>query len=131
MDFFEKLGKTLNDATEVIDNKTKEISTVTKLNSQIAQQDKLQSDMYKKIGKMYFDAHNEAGDFDPEYAEAIESIRESMIKEAELKAELNVAKGIAICPSCKAENPITSAFCGSCGASLPGKVETQAEEKAE
>ena len=122
MDFFEKLGKTLNDAGEATVNKTKELSAVAKINSRIAQQDKLQSDMYKKIGKMYFDAHNEAGDFDPGYAESFETLRQSMITEEELKAELLVAKGITICPSCKAENPIAAAFCSSCGASLPGQV---------
>ena len=127
MDFFEKLGKTFNDATEAIDSKTKEISAVTKINSQIAQQDRLQSDMYKKIGKMYFDAHDEAGDFEPEYAEAFDTIRKSMAKEAELKIDLNTAKGITICPSCKAENPLTASFCRSCGAALVGQVETESE----
>ncbi len=121
MDFFEKLGKTLNDAGEATVQKTREISAVTKINSQIAKQDKLQSDMYKKMGKMYFDAHDEAGDFDPEYAECFDTIRESMKRELELKQELNVAKGIAICPTCRAENPMTSSFCSSCGAPLPGQ----------
>ena len=59
MDFFSDLGKKLGDAAEATVSKANELVEVTKLNAQIASEEKQINKLYAEIGKIVFEHDKE------------------------------------------------------------------------
>jgi len=126
MDFFNKLSNTISNASKDVSKKTKDLTETAKLNSQISKEQSNIEQKYREIGKVFYNKYGTTED--SELKELCENVKNSFEKIEELKNQLNIVKGLTICPRCGKENNIESSFCSSCGDSLKQKedVETQA-----
>ena len=126
MDFFEKLGNTISNASKDVTKKTKDLTETAKLNSQISKEQSTIEQKYREIGKAFYNKY--ATTEDTELKELCNDVKNAFDKIEELKKQLNIVKGLIICPRCGTENKIESSFCSSCGEPLKQKddVETEA-----
>ncbi|MBR5970590.1 MAG: zinc ribbon domain-containing protein [Lachnospiraceae bacterium] len=111
------LGKKLSEAGKSTLAKTRELSSVSKLNSAIRAEERTQESLFTQLGKEYFNLRGEevGGDF----ADIVREIRESRERSEELQAQINDIRGIRSCPECDAEVPLGAIFCNICGVKLP------------
>lgn len=92
-------------------------SEINRLNQAISVEEQNINTLFQKIGQTYFAAHRN----DPEenQAESIRGILDALERAKGYKEQINTLRGIAICPNCKAEVSIVSAFCNHCGTKMP------------
>ena len=55
--FFEGLGKKVSQTGQDAMKKTKELAEMTKINSQIAEEEKKLNKLYMKLGQLYYQMH--------------------------------------------------------------------------
>lgn len=120
MALFESITKKAADASSKALQKTREISEVARLNSMISEAEKVTTNTYLQIGKLYAAMH--AQDCEPEFAGMIGTILDSDKKIQEYKRQIQDIKGVQRCEKCGAEVPRGVAFCSACGSPIP--VET-------
>lgn len=120
MAFFEKLGKTVSEASQKTLAKTKELADTSKLNSMISEEEKTINNLYFQIGKLYVSLHS--SDFEEEFSEMVNNVIDSENKIAEYKKQIQEIKGIQRCEKCGAEVAKEAAFCSSCGAAMRNSV---------
>lgn len=125
MDFFEKLGKSVTEVSQKTIAKTKELADTSKLNSMISEQEKIITNQYFQIGKLYVSIHKD--NYEDDFAGMIATIDEADTKIREYKKQIQDIKGVQRCEKCGAEVPNGSAFCSSCGATMP-KIQTIASD---
>ncbi|MCR5551951.1 MAG: zinc ribbon domain-containing protein, partial [Oscillospiraceae bacterium] len=92
-------------------------SEINRLNQAISAEEQNINALFQRIGQTYFAAHRN----DPEenQAESIRGILDALERAKGYKEQINTLRGIAICPNCKAEVSIASAFCNHCGTKMP------------
>ena len=90
---------------------------INRLTKAIAAEEQNINLAFQRIGQSYFAAHRN----DPEENQKanIQAVLEAMQRATGYKDQINVLRGIAICPSCKAEVDSSAAFCSRCGAKMP------------
>lgn len=120
MAFFEKLSKTVSEAGQKTIAKTKELADTSKLNSMISEQEKVITNQYYQIGKLYASIHRD--DCEDDFAGMVAAITEAEEKIRDYKEQIQTIKGMQRCEKCGAEVPNGAAFCSSCGAAMP-KIE--------
>ena len=113
---FESVGKTINDASQTVVSKSKELSDVSKLNSMISDEQKKVDGLYSLIGKKYFEVHPDSQE--EGFAEMVSSIKTSLAQLENYKDELQRLRGVRMCPHCGAELSSSALFCSSCGNKL-------------
>lgn len=126
MAFFDDLSKKLTQAGQATIQKTKEIADITRINSNISDEEKRISNFYTEIGKLYFSLHSE--DFESDFAGMFDGINVSKDKIKELRNELEQIKGVKRCPNCGAEVSNESVFCSGCGEKMPPEEQEAVEE---
>lgn len=126
MAFFEDVGKKITWASQSTLQKTKDVADVVKLNSQIAEEEKLIQTNYTQIGKLYVSFYRE----EPEesFAELIKAIVESEKKIAAYTRQIQDIKGVQRCEKCGAEIVRGTAFCSSCGAPMSVVLSVENDE---
>ena len=97
--------------------KTKELADTSRLNSMISEEEKVITNQYFQIGKLYVSIHKD--DFEDDFAGMIGAIAEAEAKIRDYKKQIQDIKGVQRCEKCGAEVPNGAAFCSSCGASMP------------
>ncbi len=117
MAFLDKLSKTVTEASQKTIAKTKELADTSRLNSMISEEEKVITNQYFQIGKLYVSIHKD--DFEDDFARMIGSIAEAEAKIKDYKKQIQDIKGIQRCEKCGAEVPSDAAFCSSCGATMP------------
>lgn len=117
MAFFDDLGKKITQAGQTTIQKTKEMADVARMNSYISDEEKKINNFYLEIGKRYVSLHTE--DFEGDYADMINGIRESEEKIKSYQKELEELKGVKKCPKCGAEVKNDALFCSICGEKMP------------
>lgn len=125
MAFFDKLGKTVTEASQKTIAKTKELADTSRLNSMISEQEKIVTNQYFQIGKLYVSIHK--NDFEDVFAGMICAIADAEAKIRDYKKQIQDIKGIQRCERCGAEVPNGAAFCSSCGATMP-KIQVSASD---
>ncbi len=138
MDFFnkakEKIAKTSGDVAK----KAKDLAEVTKLNGQIAENERNIKNLYNEIGKYVY--NNLREDAPAEIAEKMTAIDTALADITKFKSDIMKMKGQQACPQCGNEVALDVAFCPSCGSKMPepvvdvvdeGEVKEVAEEVAE
>ena len=111
------LGKMASEATAKAVEQAKVLTEVTKLNSQIADEEKRINENYLRIGKLYIEIH--ADDYEEDFSEMLAAITESEKKIQTYKLQIQDVKGVVRCSKCGAEVAKNAAFCGACGEHMP------------
>lgn len=117
MAFFDKLSKTVTEASQKTIAKTKELADTSRLNSMISEEEKVITNQYFQIGKLYVSIHKD--DFEDDFAGMIGAIAEAEAKIRDYKKQIQDIKGVQRCEKCGAEVPNGAAFCSACGATMP------------
>ena len=117
MAFLDKLTKATQDAVRG----TKDFTDIARQNSMIADEQKQITSLYQQIGKLYY----ETNEPDPETPIGMLclAVKAASDRIAKCNEAIRQIKGAQRCPSCGADNPLVSSFCGICGA----KIENVAE----
>jgi len=121
MAFFDKLSKTVTEASQKTIAKTKELADTSRLNSMISDEEKSITNQYFQIGKLYASLHKD--DYEEDFAGMIAAIAEAEAKIRDYKKQIQDIKGVQRCEKCGAEVANGAAFCSSCGATMP-KIQT-------
>lgn len=106
MPFFDELGKKISKTGQDVLQKNK-------LSGFIYDEEKAIKEAYLAIGEKYFELHSE--NFEPEFEELVNSVKQSKIKLAEYEEEVKKLKGIVKCPHCNQDIPYGTPFCSFCG----------------
>lgn len=117
MAFFDKLSKSVTEVSQKTIAKTKELADTSKLNSMISEQEKIITNQYFQIGKLYVSIHKD--DFEDDFAGMIAAIADADAKIKDYKKQIHDIKGVQRCEKCGAEVSNGAAFCSSCGATMP------------
>lgn len=117
MAFFDKLSKTVSEASQKTIAKTKELADTSRLNTMISEQEKIITNQYFQIGKLYVSIHKE--NYEDDFSGMIAAIAEAEAKIRDYKKQIQDIKGVQRCEKCGAEVPNGAAFCSSCGATMP------------
>ena len=125
MAIFSELGKKISQTTQSAVKGTKDFADITRLNSQISDEQKQITNYYAQIGMRYYELHAAAPE-DEVFAGFCTSIAGCVEKIAVLQAEIQKIKGIKKCLGCGAEVPIASVFCGICGHDTRKDAEAEA-----
>lgn len=124
MDFFDKLGKKIAEASRDVADKTKELTDTAKVKLDMKNKEDYIESQYTSIGKQYFESHQ--FDDSDEYPQ-IAMIKAAMDEIDELKAQLMNIKGAKECPNCHQMVPMDAEYCSFCGAKVT--VEQAATEE--
>ena len=95
-------------------------SEINRLTKAIAAEEQNINQTFQRIGQTYFAAHRQ----DPEESQRanIQTILDAMRRANGYKDQINVLRGIAICPNCRAEVDSKAAFCSHCGTRMPNQA---------
>ena len=126
MAFFDKLSKTVTEASQKTMAKTMELADVARLNSMISDEERTISDLYAQIGKLYRTLHQ--NDYEANFAGMIKAIIESEDKIDQYHSQILDIKGVQRCGNCGAEVPKGAAFCSLCGVAIPKPQSKMPEE---
>lgn len=126
MAFFDKLGKTVSDASQKTLAKTKEIADVTRLHAAISEAEKLAANQHLQIGKLYAQLHQD--DYEEAFAGLFQILTAAEEKIRGCRKQLQEIKGVRICADCGAEVPPGSIFCSSCGTTMPKLPEPEVRD---
>ena len=88
-----------------------------KLNSQISNEEKIIDKAYQEIGKKYVQLHG--AEKEEAFAELLGTIEQAKQNIANYRKQIQILKGVRLCPKCGAEVPSGSAFCNNCGNPMP------------
>jgi hypothetical protein len=142
MAFIDDVSKTITDFSQAAIRKTKDIAELMKLNSEVSSQEYIINDMYRQIGKLYYESNKES--HDDVYSEFFENIGKSTetIKIAREKIKIikdyKVSKKtensaccedpaeavdveyheVNFCPKCGCKSIEGMNYCAKCGCSL-------------
>lgn len=119
MAFLDDLGKKISQTGQDVVQKTKDTADVLKFSAAISDEEKLVNDLFRQLGKAYFE--NNADAPDPAFEKIVEAIKASNKKIEDYKNQINILKGISICTVCGAEVHAGVAFCSSCGSKVEMK----------
>ena len=117
MAFFDRLNKTVAEASQKTLAKTKELADTSRLSVMISEQERIMNNQYLEIGKLYVSTHKD--NYEEEFSDMIASLADAEAKIRDYKKQIQDIKGVQRCEKCGAEVPNGSAFCSSCGASMP------------
>lgn len=120
MTFFDKLSE----ASQKTIAKAKNMTDTSKLNSMISNEERIITDQYIQIGKLYVSLHKE--DHEENFTEMINAIANAEAKIKDYKKQIQGIKGMQCCEKCGAEVVKDAAFCSFCGAAMP-KVQAPVE----
>lgn len=117
MAFFDKIGKTVTEVSQKTIAKTKELADTSRLNTMISEEERIITNQYFQIGKLYVSIHR--NDYEEDFSGMINAIAEAEEKIINYKKQVQEIRGIQRCENCGAEVPNGAAFCSSCGAVMP------------
>ncbi len=126
MAFFDEFGKMVSEAGQKTLQKTKEMSDVGRLNSLIAEQEKLIEKQYCEIGKLYAVLHR--NDCETDFSGMMNVLIGAEERICSYQKEIQDVKGVCICENCGAEVPKDVAFCSACGVAMPRIARLNQEE---
>ena len=128
MAFFDEIGKKITVTSQDAVQKAKDITEITKLNSQIGDLNKNISSAYTEIGQTIINEYEnatideitekleaEADEMKKTILGKIASVKQLQIEILNCQEQIKILKGIVRCPSCGGEVPIDAMFCGKCG----------------
>ena len=125
MAIFEKIDKKISGFGQETAKKTKAMSESIRLSGVIKDEEKRQQDLCRQLGECYYQMCKEQAE--GPLKDLCSQLDASKVLVTQCKEQLSLAKGTRKCPNCQSEAPTTSAFCSTCGTSLPPLVKPQEE----
>jgi len=116
MSFFNKIGEKIAQTSQSAAQITKNTAETLKLKSMISDEEKGINNMFKQIGKTYYETCGESPD--QCFAQLIADIKGSEEKIAKYNEQINQLKGVINCQECGAEIPEGASFCCACGSAV-------------
>ena len=113
MPFFDELGKKISEKAQDVVRGTKELTDTARLKSMVADEQRQITDLYAKIGKLYFEMSEHT--HETPIGQLCLSVTYAMGRIANHEESIRQIKGVKCCNSCNSDVPLTSAFCGKCG----------------
>lgn len=113
MDFFNKLGDSIQSVGKEVTKKTKDLSGTVSLNAQIKESENQLSQVYRIIGEKYYNLCKEEAK--SRYPEETDEIVKIQNKLAEDREKLRNLKGLKLCSNCGAEIEKGVLHCPMCG----------------
>lgn len=113
-DIFETIEDAFIMAGKEIENTAKDVTAKAKLKYEIKQREGYLDELYKEIGKEYYQKNK---DSDSEN-ESFEEITRLLEEVSDLKDQYMKIKGMVECPQCGAQINKGSSFCSKCGKPL-------------
>jgi len=126
MDIFNKIGEKITSTSKDVAKRTKNLADITKINSQISNEENNIRSKYSEIGKQYYRLFHDSPD--EMFVELCNSITDSLSKIKCYKKQICSIKGVITCAKCCAEVPDSSIYCGSCGTKIEQSVQETAED---
>jgi len=117
MGLLDGIGKIITQTGQDTVKKAKSFAEATKINSQIAEEQRALNTFYAQIGEKYYKLYKDAPA--DEFAQLCDRLTAGIIRIAELQTEVQRLKNTKMCPKCGAVCPINVLFCSTCGAQLP------------
>ena len=114
MPIFDNIGKKITETTQNVVRGTKDLTDTARLNSMISEENRQIIELYTQIGRLYYESA--APDSETPIGKLCLSITAAAERIANHNEAIRQIKGVKKCPACTAEIPISSAFCGVCGA---------------
>ena len=127
MALLDNLSKKASAVGSMAIQKTKVLSEISKLNSQISEEENQKNYAFHKMGQLYYSLH--ASDCEDDFIPIVNTVIESEKRISDLRKQIDALKGIQRCEKCGAELEKGAAFCSSCGASTPKRSEILREGK--
>ncbi|MDR1798118.1 MAG: zinc-ribbon domain-containing protein [Clostridiales Family XIII bacterium] len=119
MAFFNELGKKISETGQTVVQKTKDTTESMRINGLISEEEQKIDQVYQQIGKAYYEGFRQSAD--PKFEEPMAWIDHAKERIAGYKEQLNLLKGLEICPTCNAAVPADATFCSACGSKMPPK----------
>lgn len=125
MGTFDNLKQRATKATESAFIKAQQMSDISRLNSQIANEEKAIDEVYARIGRLYFSLHEN----NPEqpFADMVADVQKRKRQVSAYQNQMMEMKNARRCPVCGAEVGIDAAFCSNCGSPLNEAESSSAE----
>jgi|GEM_PF-2936555 len=124
MGFFDDVTKSVNKLSKKVSTGAKNMSTITKLNSEISQARRDINLNLMSIGKAAVEKK------DSKYKEFIEKIDAANALIENNGTLIKALRGNVVCQACGAESSISAEFCGKCGAKLEKPEMPEEDEDA-
>lgn len=117
MAFFDKMKQAFEETSQTARQKTKDLSSVTRLNAQIGDAERKINDLYYKLGFEVYKAYRE----NPLEAGAVQIGEINYLHKviADCKAQIATINQANLCPNCGAKISKNMLFCSGCGYKLP------------
>lgn len=119
-------GQILFDAGQDIARQAKVFADNSRLNSQIADQQKALKNFYAEIGKKYYSEHAE--DAGEEYKAYFEKVEACLSTIEDLKKKKSDGKPVVYCQACGAENSESAVYCSHCGTKIIHVSESEPQD---
>ena len=125
MAFFDDMGKKLSQATQATAKKAKDLADISRLNGVISDEERIITNSYYQIGKLYVSLHGD--NYEDDFETLVSTIKDSEQKIIEARSKIQEIKGVTKCEKCGAEVAMNMAFCSSCGSPMPKNPTTAGE----
>ena len=116
MDFFDKLGDRLIEVGREVSDRARDVSDSTKIQYDIRKKKQDLDDLYKGLGKKFFEENKDSDD------EKIAAIRDAISEIEDMEKRVADLKGGRRCSKCGAVVPMDSGYCNKCGAKLDDSI---------
>ena len=123
MAFLDDLSKKLTQAGQTAVQKTKEMTDIARINSMIADEERVINDCYSKIGKLYVSLHG--ADYEDAFAELCFTVQRANLTIQGYRKQIETIKNAGRCSKCGSEIANGAAFCSVCGTSVQKGEQTQ------
>lgn len=117
MPLFDDISRKLTQAGQSIEQKTKDVASLTKISSALSGEEKNRDRIYIQIGKLYYEQYADSAQ--GEFSGLVAAAKQTEQRIVELRKQVQEIKGVRSCEQCGAEVPIDAAFCNHCGAQMP------------
>ena len=117
MAFFDQLSSKLSQTSQSAVQKTKDMAEVVRLNSQISERERRTEQLYREIGKRYYEQC--AGRNEELFREQVAELQSIEAEIREMRTAVQRLKGSKPCPVCGAEQAAGALFCNACGTKMP------------
>lgn len=128
MAFLDDLSKKLTQAGQTAVQKTKEMTDIARINSMIADEERVINDCYSKIGKLYVSLHG--ADYEDAFAELCSAVQKANLAIQGYRKQIETIKNAGHCSKCGSEIMNGAAFCSVCGAYVQKGEQTQEDKSS-